>query len=283
MRYFDGLKPEQREEAVLRLSDENVRTDFDLAYKRFAESMDRVLPNPKAGRFLPTLKWTGTIRQLARSKFAIDDAMDISECGEKVRQIVQDYIHSNGIIAHDPISILDTSFKADVEANTKPETKAAQMEHAIKKEISVKMQEDEVFYTSLKEKVKALVEEYKNRQLTIEELLEELEKTREELVKKAAGKTVSGLTSLQEPYYNKLMEVIEDGEQKKLKKLAISLQDFIENRVITISDWTKKVDFKRQLTADMKLKLLLEEIDVEDAAMLTGYFMSLAETQYGNR
>src|SRR5699024_11208169 len=30
MRYFDGLKPEQREEAVLRLSDENVRTDFDL-------------------------------------------------------------------------------------------------------------------------------------------------------------------------------------------------------------------------------------------------------------
>lgn len=283
MRYFDGLKPEQREEAVLRLSDENVRTDFDLAYKRFAESMDRVLPNPKAGRFLPTLKWTGTIRQLTRSKFAIDDAMDISECGEKVRQIVQDYIHSNGIIAHDPISILDASFKADVEANTKPETKAAQMEHAIKKEISVKMQEDEVFYTSLKEKVKALVEEYKNRQLTIEELLEELEKTREELVKKAAGKTDSGLTSLQEPYYNKLVEVIEDGEEKKLKKLAISLHDFIENRVITISDWTKKVDFKRQLTADMKLKLLLEEIDVEDAAMLTGYFMSLAETQYGNR
>lgn len=245
--------------------------------------MDRVLPDPKAGRFLPTLKWTGTIRQLARSKFAIDDAMDISECGEKVRQIVQDYIRSNGIIAHEPISILDASFKADVEANTKPETKAAQMEHAIKKEISVKIQEDTVFYTSLKEKVEALVEAYKYRQVTIEELLEELEKTREELVKKAAGKTVSGLTSLQEPYYNKLMEVIEEGEEKKLKKLAISLHDFIENRVIPISDWTKKVDFKRQLTADMKLKLLLEEIDVEDAAMLTGYFMSLAETQFGNR
>lgn len=283
MRYFDGLQPQQREEAILRLSDENIRTNFDQSYKRFAESMDRVLPNPKAERFLPTLKWTGTIRQLARSKFAIDDTMDISDCGEKVRQIVQDYIHSNGIIAHEPISILDASFKADVEANTKPETKAAQMEHAIKKEISVKLREDEVFYTSLKDKVEALVEEYKNRQLTIEELLEELEKVREELVKKAAGKTDSGLNSLQEPYYNKLSEVIEEVDEGKLKTLAITLQTFIEEFVSPIGDWTKKVDFKRQLTAEIKIKLLQNDMGMEDAAMLAGYFMSLAEIQYGNQ
>jgi type I restriction enzyme R subunit len=209
--------------------------------------------------------------------------MDISDCGEKVRQFVQDYIHSNGINAHEPISILDASFKADVESNVKPETKAAQMEHAIKKEISVKLKEDEVFYTSLKDKVEALVEEYKNRQLTIEGLLEELEKVREELVKKAEGKTDSGLTFLQEPYYNKLSEVLEEVDEGKLKILAITLQTFIEEFVSPISDWTKKVDFKRQLTGQIKIKLLQNDLGMEDAAMLAGYFMSLAEIQYGNR
>lgn len=52
MRFFDGLKKTQREESVLRLSD--IRTEFDIAYKRFAESMDKVMPSPKAeicGRF----------------------------------------------------------------------------------------------------------------------------------------------------------------------------------------------------------------------------------------
>ncbi len=282
MRYFDGLQSEQIEEAVLRLSDESIRTDFDSSYKRFAESMDRVLPSPKAGKFLPTLKWAGTIRQLARSKFSIDDAMDISECGEKVRQIVQDYIHSNGIIAHDPISILDASFKKEIESNELPETKAAQIEHAIKKEISIKFKEDEVFYTSLKEKVEALVEAYKNRQLTIEELLTELDKVQERLVKKAQGKTDSGLSSLQEPYYNKLLEVMEETKTAEIKSLAISLQSFIEEYVTPISDWTKKRDFKRQLTAAIKIKLMKNGLNLEDASVLTGYFMSLAEIQYGN-
>lgn len=282
MRFFDGLQPTQLEEAVLRLSDESIRTDFDSSYKRFAESMDRVLPSPKAGRFLPALKWTGTIRQLARSKFSIDDAMDISECGEKVRQIVQDYIHSNGIIAHDPISILDASFKEELESNVLPETKAAQIEHALKKEISVKLKEDEVFYTSLKEKVEALVEAYKNRQITIEELLEELEKAQERLIKKAQGKTDSGLSSLQEPYYNKLSEVMEGTTEAELKKLAITCHAFIEEYVSPISEWTKKRDFKRQLTAAIKVKLLKNGLNLEDASVLTGYFMGLAEIQYGN-
>lgn len=284
MRFFDGLNLDQIEAAKLRLKDEAIRTDFDIAYKRFAESMDRVLPSPKAERFLPTLQWVGTIRKLAKSFYSIDDGMDISDCGEKVRQIVQDYIHSNGIIAHDPISILDASFKRDVEQNETPEAKAAQIEHAIKKEISVKLREDEVYYTSLKQKVEDLLEEYKQRQLTIEELLEELDKVREDLVEKATGKTESGLTYLQEPYYNKLSEVCEeyaDYEVSQLKAIAVETQAMIEERVTPINDWTKKTDFKRTLIADLKIYLMQQDLSMEDASMLTGYFMSLAEIQYG--
>ncbi|WP_019244445.1 MULTISPECIES: type I restriction endonuclease subunit R [Bacillus] len=283
MRFFDGLKKNQLEESVLRLVNEDVRADFDIAYKRFAESMDKVLPSPKAERYVDDLKRAGVIRQLAKSRFSIEDGMDISDCGEKVRKLVHDYLYSEGIDARDPVSILDASFKEELDKNVHPETKAAQMEHAIKKEISVRIEEDKVFYTSLKDKVEELIERYKERQLTIFELLEHYDAIREELLDKASGQTKSGLTYLQEPYYNKLQEVCEDKEDYKLKEVAVEVQHFIEEQVTPISDWTSKTDFKRKLTADLKLMLLKKKIQPKDAFLLTGYFTALAETQYGKK
>lgn len=283
LRYFDGVKPSDLEAAILLLVDEDVRADFDIAYKRFAQSMDKVLPSPKAERFTGDLKRLGAIRQLAKSRFAIDDGMDISECGEKVRRLVQNYLFTEGIDARDPVSILDVSFKEEIEKNMKPETKAAQMEHAIKKEISIRLDEDKVFYTSLKEKVEQLIEKYKERQMTIFELLEKLEEAREAIVTKVSGKTESGLTGLQEPYYNKLLEVHEESAEYNLKEIAVDVHQFIEDTVSPISDWSSKTDFKRKLTADLKIKLLKEKMSMSDASMLTGYFIALAENQYGKK
>lgn len=283
LRYFDGVKPKDLEEAILRLVDEDVRADFDMAYKRFAQSMDKVLPSPKAERFTGDLKRLGAIRQLAKSRFSVDDGMDISECGEKVRRLVQNYLFTEGIDARDPVSILDVSFKEELEKNVKPETKAAQMEHAIKKEITIRLDEDKVFYTSLREKVEQLIEKYKERQMTIFELLEKLEEAKEAIVTKVSGKTQSGLTSLQEPYYNKLLEVHEESAEYNLKQIAVDVHQFIEDTVAPISDWSSKTDFKRKLTADLKVKLLKEKMSMSDASMLTGYFVALAENQYGKK
>lgn len=283
LRYFDGVKPKDLEEAILRLVDEDVRADFDMAYKRFAQSMDKVLPSPKAERFTGDLKRLGAIRQLAKSRFSVDDGMDISECGEKVRRLVQNYLFTEGIDARDPVSILDVSFKEELEKNVKPETKAAQMEHAIKKEITIRLDEDKVFYTSLREKVEQLIEKYKERQMSIFELLEKLEEAKEAIVTKVSGKTQSGLTSLQEPYYNKLLEVHEESAEYNLKQIAVDVHQFIEGTVSPISDWSSKTDFKRKLTADLKVKLLKEKMSMSDASMLTGYFIALAENQYGKK
>lgn len=149
------------------------------------------------------------IRQLAKSRFSVDDGLDISDCGEKVRQLIYKHLQSERIEVRQPISILDASIQEEVEAYVLPETKAAQIEHAIKREISVRMEEDKVFYTSLKEKVEDLLEKFKERQMSIYELIDKLYEAREDLVNKVEGQTKSGLSSEQEPYYNKLIEVFE--------------------------------------------------------------------------
>lgn len=281
MRYFDGLAKNQREEAILRLKDEDVRAEFDQAYKRFAESMDKVMPSPKAEPFISDLKHAGLIRQLAKSRFSVDDGLDIADCGEKVRQLVHKYLLSEGIEVRDPIQLLDSRFKEEIEKNTKPETKAAQIEHAIKKEISVKIEQDEVYYTKVSDRLKDLLQRFKDRQMTIDELIKEQLNLREELVQKAIGNTESGLTSEQEPYFNKLVEVYEgEHDESTLKEWAIEVHQYFDERVTQIPDWKSKLDFKRRLNAELKILLLKKTKKMDDANMLVGYFGALAETQY---
>lgn len=281
MRFFDGLKKAQREQSILRLAEEDIRTDFDIAFKRFAESMDKIMPSPKAEKYISDLKHLGVIRQLAKSRFSLDDGLDISDCGEKVRQLVHNHIQSEGIIVKDPISILDTRFKEEVEKNELPETKAAQIEHAIKREITVRMEEDEVFYSSLKKKVEELLERFKTRQTDIYDLLEKLYAVREEMVQKANGQTQSGLSPEQEPYFNKLFEVFEGQREKEdLITIAVEVHQFFKEQVSPIRDWTSKTDFKRKLNADLKIMLLKKKMSLSDASMLVGYFSALAEVQF---
>ena len=54
-------------------------------------------------------------------------------------------------ILHDPIDILSSKFEKKVDELNGGEAKASEMEHAIRHEIRVKIQENPVYYTSLKE------------------------------------------------------------------------------------------------------------------------------------
>ncbi|KAB7708272.1 hypothetical protein F9802_06115 [Bacillus aerolatus] len=76
-----------------------------------------------------------------------------------------------------------------------------------------------------------MLERFKERQLTIDELLEAYKQMRDETVEKEAGKTKSGLTKEQEPYFNKFMEVYEErGEEAELKEWSVDVHQYFEAR-----------------------------------------------------
>lgn len=129
--------------------------------------------------------------------------------------------------------------------------------------------------------MKVLLQKFKDRQLTIDELIKEQLNLREELVQKEIGQTKSGLTKEQEPFYNKLLEVYEGvHDEDILKEWAVEVQGYFEARVSPIPDWKSKLDFKRKLNADLKIFLLKKTKNINDANMLVGYFGALAEIQY---
>lgn len=97
LRFFQKVRDKgDLDQCVAVLEPEDTRAEFEAAFRRFGQSMDMVMPDPKALPYYGDLKWLGKVRQTARARFQ-DPRMDISDCGEKVRKLIEEAIVAAGI------------------------------------------------------------------------------------------------------------------------------------------------------------------------------------------
>ena len=70
MRFFQAVAdPNDLNACVQVLEPEDVRAAFDLAFRRFSQSMDMLLPDPRALTYHADLRWLGKIRGAARARY----------------------------------------------------------------------------------------------------------------------------------------------------------------------------------------------------------------------
>jgi type I restriction enzyme R subunit len=81
-----------------------------------------------------------------------DHQLDVFDCGAKVRRLIEDAIVADGVeVLVKEVSLFDKQFETKVEAIASPEAKASEMEHAIRHEIHVRLEENPAFYESLRD------------------------------------------------------------------------------------------------------------------------------------
>ena len=117
MRFFDKVKAKNDLAACVKvLEPEDVRAEFDVAFRRFSQSMDMLLPDPRALPYNRDLVWLGKIRQVAKVRYH-DPRLDISDAGAKVRKLIEDAIVADGIqILVKEVSILAPEFDEKLDA-----------------------------------------------------------------------------------------------------------------------------------------------------------------------
>ncbi|MDT3417927.1 type I restriction enzyme R subunit [Brevibacillus aydinogluensis] len=276
MKFFDYIRPEDVEACIQVLEPEDVRQQFELAFKRFAQSMDMIMPNPKAQPYVNDLKFLGKIRQLAKSRYR-EEGMDISDCGEKVKELIAEHLRASSVqVLHDPIDILSSKFEQKLDELKSNEAKASEMEHAIRHEIRVKIQENPVYYTSLRERLEKLIEARKQKQMDIVELVEQLRSMIEDMRNTAKKSEEHGFTREQYPFYQMLEKHLPEEEKETLKDLTHIVTEIIQNE--SVVEWTQKEDVKREMRK--KIKRQLRVAKCSDVEGLTQQLMNLAEVHY---
>ncbi|PEB82850.1 DEAD/DEAH box helicase [Bacillus cereus] len=280
MRFFDYILPDNLEACLQVLEPEDVRNEFDTAFKRFSESMDMVMPSSKAHDYIADLKFLGKVRQAAKSRFRVE-GMDISDCGEKVKQLIEEHLAAVGInVVHEPIDILSNRFEKQIEETKTPEGKAAEMEHAIRHEIRVKLEENPVYYTSLKERLEELLQRRKDRQMDIDELLAEYRNMVNDMRNTAQKGEEQGFTREQYPFYQMLeKEMPPYDDVEDLKALTHLITDIIQQEA-DIVEWTTKEDVKREMRKKIKKQLRVSPCPKEKLESLTQQLIELATVHY---
>lgn len=174
MNLFRGIDKDNLDELIKVIEPEDKRAEFEIGYKTFQGLVEALLPAHVGTDILNDLKWLSYIRVAAKAKYTPQDQMDISDCGEKVKEIIEKHLTSLGVqqwIA--PITLFEDDFQMKINTLHSDESQASAMEHAVKHAIAVRMQDNPVFYTSLLEKLQKLLDETKNDWIKRKKELEE--------------------------------------------------------------------------------------------------------------
>jgi type I restriction enzyme R subunit len=160
LRIFGGINRNDLDALVRHLKPEDRRAEFVLAFKRYASSIERLLPHRVPVEYLNDLRWLAYIRAAVKARYEPGVGLDISDCGEKVRRIISDHLESKGILPWiAPMEIFDADFAEKVGRLGSDEAVASAMEHAAKREIHIRLEKNPVFYTSLLEKLQKILAE----------------------------------------------------------------------------------------------------------------------------
>ena len=286
MKFFQTVADKDDLDACVRvLEPEDVRAAFDLAFRRFSQSMDMLLPDQRALAYNGDLRWLGKIRGTARARYR-DDRLDLSGCGEKVRKLIADAVVAEGIqILVKEVQLFSPEFDEKVDALGTDDAKASEMEHAIRQEISVRVEENPVFYQSLRERLEEIIEQRRQERLDAAQQLSLLNSLREELQGEQArahdigldarGFAIYGLLERHRPMTAREDSPAYDAANRDLA----SLLDEAVAPFTELVDWWQKDDVQRQMRSRIKRQLRASGIAGNEVEGLAADIVDLAKVR----
>ena len=286
MKFFQTVADRNDLDACVRvLEPEDVRAAFDLAFRRFSQSMDMLLPDQRALAYNADLRWLGKIRGTARARYR-DDRLDLSGCGEKVRKLIADAVAADGIqILVKAVQLFSPEFDEKVDALRTDDAKASEMEHAIRHEINVRVEENPVFYQSLRERLEEIIEQRRQERLDAAEQLSLLNSLRDELQGEQAhardigldarGFAIYGLLEQRRPMAAREDAAVYNAANRDLASLIDEeVAPFTE-----LVDWWQKDDVQRQMRSKIKRQLRASGVATDAIESLAADIVDLAKVR----
>lgn len=263
------------EECIDLLVDEEVRNEFIMLVKNFNRAMDAVLPDPIALKYITDLKIINFIKESARNRYR-DDKLSIKDASKKIREIVEEYLISKGVDPKiPPTPLFDDKFIGKLKKQKSNKAKAEELTYAILEHIEKHFEEDPEFYERFSDKLKKILEEYKENW---EVLAIELEKLRESMKRGREAEETFGLEPKkelpflgllkQEIYGKKPVEALSEKDVNFLIGLTRDVIELIKRETQMVDFWESS--FKQKRLKSYIISHLLKSVPASPAPSKEG-------------
>ncbi len=291
MRIFYGVNKNDIDSLLDVIEPEDKRAAFEIAYKRFAETVEILLPSHVSQEFINDLRWLSYIRAAAKARFSPQDEIDISGCGEKVKKIISDHLKAKGVSLYiKPITLFDDDFDKLIESIGSDKGKAISIEKLIRHTINIKINDNPVYYTSLLEKLKKILDEteqnWLERKNRLKEFVEKDIKTGELDAAKKYGlsKEQFAIFETVREEISKANEFVVSEENTELiKKIVRDIDSTIKNSYVI--DWTTNITKTQNIERSIKNMLISNYYSIfkiKGINRLTYQIINLAKIHYGS-
>ena len=277
----DSLDRSDIEPWILALEKEDIRAIFHARYRAFYKALEQLLPDPRALRFLPDFAWLRRVRREANTHYQTED-VEISDCSEKVRELIDRHVKGEDVKQLlEPIPIMSDRFSEEIKKLKDPRAKASRMEHAIQRTITVKLHEDPVFYESIKDRLKRIIDERRDQRIDDAEEFKLLMRLRDDIKDgQAEDADTLGVREEAFPFYGLLKKHMAspsaDGTAK-LAELSDAVFDALKQEAVI--DWAQKEDVQREMRRKVKRQLRLADFPTDDIEAVTTAVMDLARVR----
>jgi len=272
---------------ITALADELKRQQFEADFRTFAKQVEIVLPDPAANPFLPDLKALGKVVIGCRNRYR-DDQLDIVGCGEKVRALIEEHVRATGVDPRvPPTKLFDVEFKQAVNALGNDRAKASEIEHATKKVLRDRMEDDPEYYQSLSLRLEEIIQKYQGKW---EELVQQLWLFRDGMERdKTQQNEDLGLSEIEGPFYRSLMAEITKvtGEDTMDEATHQRVLDLTKELVSEFQEATQIVGFFQKddeiKSVAKKIKRSLIDKGLDDPELrkeVTEAFMALGRRHF---
>jgi len=231
------------------------------------------MPDPIADPYREDLKLISKIYRAVRNHYR-DNNLNITGVGEKVKRLINEHIKTSGIKRlNDPVSILDEEeFEQVLDETRSDEAQASQMEHAIKSEISIKMEENPAYYESLQERLEKLINKREQGRIGFTEEIHKLHSLIKDIRSVKSKAERLGLNEKEFALYELLLDEIEYETAGKVNEpiFTQSLSDSfqVNDRIkeltqnlmarlkdMAVVDWINKRLIRKKMRRQIKITL----------------------------
>jgi type I restriction enzyme R subunit len=287
MGHFKATDINDLDACVLLLKDEDKRTQFEIDFKKFAKQMDIIMPDASAKPFLGDLKALGKINLGARNLYR-DAQLNLAGVGEKVRALIEEHIRATGVDPKiPPIDLLAVDYKQKLQAHKSDESKASEIENAIKHHIDINLEEDEEYYKSLSAKLNEILLKKSEHWDQLVQMLLDFRDNIESDRKKAADNL--GLDDTEFAFHNILVaevtrikgnDSLDENTHDEIIQITKSLVAMMDEAT-NIVDFFKKPDEMKGMQKRIKRTIVESSFDDEELRrVLMERFMDLAKVKF---
>jgi len=273
-------------EAVDALEPVKVRADFEAFLRRMLTSLNLVLPHPDGHAYRGPARRFGYLLRVTRERYK-DHSLDVSDAGEKVKALIDEHLVELGVDPLiPPVELLSAEFPAHVEKHSRGSgrARASEMEHALRRHITVHWEEDPAFHRKLSEKLEQLIRQHRDNWNALAEGFLGL---RDEAL---AGRRVTedGLTKEATVFFAHVAALAWEGgevpaeHRLALRGLVARVVELLQARVGVLDFWRKAVEVRR-LRGDVDTELVLAGLEAvtERHHRIAAEIVKLAEKRRG--